>query len=138
VGMVYAVRLWASRWRGCVSVGALPLLGRAERRFFRVVVSLMFAPAILGDLRPISPCFLLRSWVRLPWRSVVADVSTSVLLWHLCSVGALLDGARISNVGWCFHRCRHSPPTPRGRRWMVVRGPRCAGGCHHQFHGRSS
>jgi hypothetical protein len=22
----------------------------------------------------------------------------------------LLDGASISNVGWCFHRCRHSPP----------------------------
>jgi hypothetical protein len=30
------------------------------------------------------------------------------------------------------------PSNPCGRRWMVVRGPGCAGGCHHHFHGRSS
>jgi hypothetical protein len=30
------------------------------------------------------------------------------------------------------------PPLPPFPYWMVVRGPGCAGGCHHHFHGRSS
>ena len=53
---------------GCVSVGALPLLGRAERRFFRVVVSPMPVPAVVvamwGDVRASSVGALARLWAK--------------------------------------------------------------------------
>ena len=67
-GMVRAVWPPTSQRRGCVSVGALPLLGRAERRFFRVVVSPMPVPAVVvamwGGVRASAAGALARFWAK--------------------------------------------------------------------------
>jgi hypothetical protein len=58
-------------------------------------------------------------WARMCWRmsqSVPREVVVSDDSGLTCP-SPHLDGAKISNVGWCFHRCCHSPPRlPRGRR----------------------
>jgi hypothetical protein len=83
-------------------------------------------------------CFLLLSWVRLGLVASCCCCVRRVSSYGVSAPSALSLMVSEYQMSGGVPPLPPFPSNPCGRHWMVVRGPGCAGGCHHHFHGRSS